>query len=151
MIGQANTSFAKRSYYSHEEQNKAVVRRLYHDAAVGRAEAVGVSPDGFAQYTLSGRRPGLDTFNRFFAAVRAAMPDFQLTIGFIVAQGDKVMARYTVEGTQTGEFMGVAATGTKTRVTGIDVFRLDEEHVIEHWDAAHQLYILGHMRKASKN
>ncbi len=51
------------------------------------------------------------------------------------------MVHYTVCGMQKGDFLGVSATGEKMVVIGIDVFRLNEGKVVQHWDAAHQLSV----------
>ncbi len=82
---------------------------------------------------------GLNAFERFFTAVGEAFPDYELNIDHLITKGDRVMVRYTICGTHKGEFMGMSPTNERMTITGIDVFRLDNGRVIEHWDAAHQM------------
>jgi predicted ester cyclase len=48
----------------------------------------------------------------------AAFPDAQFTIEDLIAEGDKVVARATEQGTHRGEFMGIAPTGKQVAVYG---------------------------------
>ena len=52
------------------------------------------------------------------------------------------MVRYTICGTQKNPFMGIAPTNERITITGIDIFRLDNGKVVEHWNAAHQICAL---------
>jgi steroid delta-isomerase-like uncharacterized protein len=76
-----------------------------------------------------------------------AMPDWQITQDFILAEADRVASRGTITGTHSGTFMGVPPTGKKVSWTGIIIFRLDEEgKIIERWqdfDAFGMLQQLG--------
>jgi steroid delta-isomerase-like uncharacterized protein len=94
---------------------------------------------GFNQYTASERHVSLRAFNRFFAIINEAFPDYDLIIENLIAKEDRVMVRYTINGTHKGSFMGMPPTNERITITGIDVFRLDNGKVVEHWDAAHQI------------
>jgi predicted ester cyclase len=65
--------------------------------------------------------------------LRSAFPDFKGTIDDIVAEGDKLVLRWTWSGTQKGEFMGVPPTGKSVSFGVIDIFRIAEGKVVEHW------------------
>ena len=78
----------------------------------------------------------------FFFSVSEAFPDYKLFINNLKVKGDKVMAKYTISGTQMGSFLGMMPTQEKMTVTGIDVFRLNNGEVIEYWDAAHKIEAL---------
>jgi steroid delta-isomerase-like uncharacterized protein len=65
--------------------------------------------------------------------LRSAFPDFKATIDDILAEGDKVVIRMTWSGTQKGEFMGVPATGKRVSFGVIDIIRITNGKVVEHW------------------
>jgi predicted ester cyclase len=126
------------------EQNREIIRRLYEDVSSGKVPTTGYNPRGmsFTQYTVSARPASLKTFNSFFNKVSSAFPDYTLTVESLIVKGDRVMARYTISGIHKGEFMGMAPTSERITIAGIDVFRLDNGKIVEHWDAAHQITAL---------
>jgi steroid delta-isomerase-like uncharacterized protein len=65
--------------------------------------------------------------------LRSAFPDFKATIGDVIAEGDKVVVRMTWTGTQQGEFMGMPPSGKPMSIGVIDIFRMDEGKLVEHW------------------
>jgi len=119
------------------QENEKVIRRLYQEVSL-KMLPCGEAVD-FTNYTVSGKPCCLDSFGKFFADMCASLCDCHLTIKSIATKEDKVMVHYTVSGTQKSDFMGVAATGEKMVVTGVDVFRVADGKVVEHWSAAHQL------------
>src|SRR5437016_13799784 len=86
------------------EQNKAVVRRLFEDHWNSKNAAV-VS-EFFAPtvslHTPDGVLTGLDGASSLLQAYATAFPDFHLTIDDLVADGDKVVVRWTFTGTHRG-------------------------------------------------
>jgi predicted ester cyclase len=68
---------------------------------------------------------GIEVLRQFVKVFRDAFPDLRFTAEDIIAEGDKVAARYTMRGTHHGEFMGVAPTGNRIEVTGIDIVRFE--------------------------
>jgi predicted ester cyclase len=51
-----------------------------------------------------------------------------------VIEGDKVVTRYTASGTHQGEFFGVAGTGNRIEMMGIQIDRFDEGGMlVEEW------------------
>jgi predicted ester cyclase len=76
---------------------------------------------------------------------RNAVPDLTYTVVDQVAEGDKVVTRYTASGTHQGEFFGVAPTGNRIEMSGIQVDRFDESgKLVEEWA---QYDLLGAMRQ----
>ena len=121
------------------EENKAIVRRVYEIIATGdldRAEEI-VDPDA----PDNERPPGaehpqsklIETFRHFAAEVRAAFPDMRITVEDVIAEGDRVSARVTMRGTHQGEFQGIAPTGKRVQVKAIDIFRIADGKIVEHW------------------
>ncbi len=90
----------------------------------------------------------LEQTKEFYAALYGALPDLTHTIHEQVAEGDKVVTRWTARGTHKGELMGRAATDIEIVFTGINIYRiangkLAESHV--NWDVvgvAHQVGLI---------
>ncbi len=69
----------------------------------------------------------------WFARLRGAFPDYHSTIEDLVAEGDRVVVRQTVTGTHRGAFMGIEPTGRRVRFEAIDIFRVRDGRIVEHW------------------
>jgi steroid delta-isomerase-like uncharacterized protein len=63
----------------------------------------------------------------------ATFPDFRVTTESIIAEGDKVAVRWTVNGTHLGELMGIPPTGKPVTFTGITIHRLADGKIVENW------------------
>src|SRR5260221_6596582 len=99
-----------------QERNKDQLQRLY-------AEVINAGDLDRADLYITPDRPDHDPnlppemtrdregFKLFFRMFRAAFPDQKFVTEFMVAEGDKVMAIGSMEGTQQGEFFGMPATG----------------------------------------
>jgi len=75
----------------------------------------------------SGEVRGSETIKGEIEYFRNAVPDLTYTIEDQIAEGDRVVTRYTVSGTHQGEFFGVGATGEWITMSGIMVDRFDED------------------------
>jgi predicted ester cyclase len=62
-----------------------------------------------------------------------AFPDTQFAIDDLIAEGDKVVVRYTYWGTHTGEFIGIAPSGKKLTATAIAIYRIVDGKIKEQW------------------
>lgn len=67
------------------------------------------------------------------AGFRAAFPDVRLTLEDIFAEGDRVAFRSTMRGTHQGLFLGLAPTGRSVTVSLLDVIRVENGRLVEHW------------------
>lgn len=123
------------------EMNAEIIRQLYFEVSSRRQVGVsaGVRRHGFSQYTVSAKPSSLKAFKNFFSLVNDALPDYSLSIESLTVKGDKVMVKYTISGTHQGVFMGIEPTNKRLTITGIDIFRVINGKVVEHWDAAHQI------------
>ena len=65
-----------------------------------------------------------------------AFPDFHIQIEDLIAEGDKVVTRFTFTGTHQGEFAGVSATGKKISLTAINIMRIENGKLAEAWEDA---------------
>jgi steroid delta-isomerase-like uncharacterized protein len=76
---------------------------------------------------------GVGEFKAAIDAVRAGFPDLHFNIHDEIAEGDKVAIRWTVTGTQRGDFLGHPASGRTIDVTGMNVFRIASGKIQEVW------------------
>ena len=128
------------------EESKQGALRVYELLNAGNAAAVGdlVAVDYVEHDPLPGQGTGRDgVVDRFSMIVRGLSPRF--TIEDVVAEGDKVVVRWTNAGTHIGDFAGVPATGRPFTIGGIDVYRVAEGRLCEHWHQLDQLSLLGQL------
>jgi steroid delta-isomerase-like uncharacterized protein len=119
------------------EQNKALAHQLleevFNQGNMSRFNEL-VAPDFVEHEEMP---PGVPR-NRegvamLLTMLRSAFPDFKATIGDVIAEGDKVVVRMTWTGTQQGEFMGMPSSGKPMSIGVIDIFRMEEGKLVEHW------------------
>lgn len=72
-------------------------------------------------------------------AIIGAFPDRQITHHDAIAEGDKVLIRWSMRGTHEGDLMGIPPTGKSITVTGFDYFRIEGGKIAEMWQEADQL------------
>ncbi|MBX3085480.1 MAG: ester cyclase [Anaerolineae bacterium] len=117
------------------EQNKALVRKfeeLINSRDLDTALTL-LSPD-FADHTPAvGLPPGIEGVRAFFTMQFAAFPDSHSISLDIIAEGDKVVHRMSNEGTHQDEFLGIPATGKRVAMTHIDIWRIADGKLAEHW------------------
>jgi steroid delta-isomerase-like uncharacterized protein len=122
------------------EENKAIVRRVYEIVSTGDFERAAeiVDQDAPDNELLSHDPPGrlIDTFKETFAEAREGFPDLGITIEDVMAEGDRVTARVVMRGTHRGEFQGITPTGKRIEVRAIDMFRISNGKIVEHWGHA---------------
>jgi len=116
--------------------NRVLVRRFIEDFWAGgdlsRVEEF-LAPDYVEHNLLPGQEPGLEGYKRRFLALRAAFPDIRATIDDMLAEGDRVLARVTIEGTHLGPFLGQPASGRVVRMAAINIYRVADHHIVERW------------------
>ncbi len=76
------------------------------------------------------------------AMMRSGFPDMQWTLEDMVAEGDKIAARYTMKGTHQGNFFGVPATGKPIVVQAINFYRLVDDQIVEEYGQPDMLGLL---------
>ena len=72
-----------------------------------------------------------EALKQYVSTYRNAFPDLHFTIDDLVAEGDKVVWRFTSKGTHQGNFMGLPPTGKTSIVTGMVLFRLENSRIVE--------------------
>jgi len=119
------------------EENKALVRRFYDEVTNGRNVAVldELLAPNFEGFKVEGADHGQnrEEFKQTITMVLNAFPDHHQTIHDWIAENDKVVTRWTVQGTHQGEYAGIAPTGKTVKITGIDIFRVVDGKIVEVW------------------
>ena len=109
------------------EENKAIVRRFFEELLSTDNFAVAdeiLSPDFRFYFAGSPVAMDLESYMEFLAARRAAFPDRRFVVEDMIAEGDKVSARFTMRGTH-------APSAREVSMTGIDMIRLAEGKMVE--------------------
>ncbi len=125
--------------------NKALNRRFVEEVInQGNIEAIDelIDPGVVDHAALPGFPTGREGAKQFFAMMRSAFPDLHLTIEDMIAEGDKVVMRSTWSGTHQGEFMGISATGRRVTVSAIDISRVADGRIVEHWEQSDALGLM---------
>ena len=118
------------------EQNKSIVRRWVEEGwNKGNLTVIDqVYAPNFVQHEPSPMQvTSSEALKQYVGGYLAAFPDLHFTIDDLVAEGDKVVWRFTSRGTQTGPFMGMPATGKTGNITGLVMFRLENSRIVEGW------------------
>ena len=76
------------------------------------------------------------------AAMLPGIPDMQLPIEDVIAEGEKVLVRLRVQGTHGGPLLGLPATGRKIDIGVLDLFQVRDGKLIEHWALLDNLGLL---------
>ena len=116
------------------EENKAVVRRFFEEllSTDDLTVADEILSPGFRFYFAGSPDPmDLERYKAFLIARRAAFPDRSFVVEDMIAEDDKVSARFTMRGTHKGELRGIAPSGREVTMTGIDMIRLSEGKMVE--------------------
>jgi steroid delta-isomerase-like uncharacterized protein len=79
---------------------------------------------------------------RAIAMYLTAFPDLHLSVEDMIAQGDKVVIRFTSRGTQTRAFAGIPPTGKHVTVSSILIARIADGKIVEQWGLDDQIGML---------
>jgi steroid delta-isomerase-like uncharacterized protein len=124
-------------------QNKAMVRRTFEEIWNRGNQAI--IEERFAQdyvgHSLADIH-GPQGGKQFAAMMRRAFPDYQYTVEDEIAEGDRVVQRWTARGTHEGEFQGIPPTGEQVTITGISIYRVANGKLVEGWTSANILGLL---------
>jgi steroid delta-isomerase-like uncharacterized protein len=119
------------------EENKAIARRhfeeLWQKGDVSVADEI-YATDAVGHDPMNPRHADYPESEKQ-AIIRdtAAFPDTQVTIEDQIAEGDKVMTRWTFRATHSGDFMGMPPSGKRLDVTGVHIHRIAGGKIVEIW------------------
>jgi steroid delta-isomerase-like uncharacterized protein len=121
------------------EAAKAVVRRNTEEVqSRGNFDVFEelFAPDFLDHTPQPGRTPDRDGARELYRVLRTAFPDFRAEIHWQAADGDLVTTYKTYYGTHEGPFLGIAPTGRKIHFETVDVMRVRNGQIAEHWGVA---------------
>jgi len=130
------------------EENKAIIGRLselWNTGNLAIADEV-FDPD-FVNHDTN--NPGVtnpESYKGYVPVIRIGFPDFHVAADDLIAEGEKVAMRWTINATHQGELMGMPATGTQVVWTGMTMIHLADGKIVETWwssDALGMLQQLG--------
>jgi len=118
------------------EANKTSARHFYDEVFNKKSRAAideFIDPNQVDHAAPPGMPGGLAGAKQTIGMYLTAFPDLHFTVEDMIAEGDKLVARLTVRGTQQGAFMGIPPTGKHVTVTAIDISRMAGGKSVEHW------------------
>ncbi len=129
------------------EGNKAIVEQimdeLWNQGRIGVIDEL-YAPD-YADRSASqppGIPPDREGRKQFVQAFKAAFPGIVGTTEDVIAEGDKVVLRWSAQGTHEGDFMGIPPTGREILLTGTTVYRIAGGKIAEEWTQADMLGLM---------
>jgi steroid delta-isomerase-like uncharacterized protein len=124
------------------EENKALARRSWEAAnnpdtidEVYAADLVWHEPDQDIR--------GYEQAKQFVSTFFTAFPDLNATVEDVIAEGDKVVTRWTIRGTHQGEIEEFGPpTGKQAELQGISIHRIADGKIVEEWNRYDNLSLL---------
>jgi steroid delta-isomerase-like uncharacterized protein len=86
---------------------------------------------------------GLEEAKRFLGMYKTAFPDLHATVEDVIAEGDKVVTRWTISGTHQGEIEEFGPpTGKQVEIKGITIHRIEGGKIVEEWERYDNLSVM---------
>ena len=120
------------------EQNKALARRvleeMFNKGNLDVADEL-LAPD-YVDHdpAMPEDVHGPEGFKQYVGAYRSAFSDLHVQIEDQIAEGDKVVTRWTGTGTHDGEFAGIAPTGNRLTLPGMEIVRISGGKLVKGWE-----------------
>lgn len=118
------------------EENKATVRKVEEAWDLGNLAALDdlFAPNFIAHNAVPGLPPGLQGAKMAHHGSVQALPDRRTTIEDMLAEGEYVVARVRMTGTNKGGFpwLGIPANGNKVDVQWTSIYRFADGKIVEH-------------------
>ena len=128
------------------EANAAIVQRFveeYQSGAHDVAVAEAILADDFVDHSPFGPfSPDRQGVFALFATLFAAFPNLGAEIHTQVSEGDLVTTHKTFRGTHHGEFLGIPPTGAEISFDVIDILRLTDGRMRDHWNVVDSLSLM---------
>jgi predicted ester cyclase len=120
------------------EENEARVRRYFEEGWVKRNLAAVdelMVPNYVEHQIPDGRLTSRHSLKQLLAMYYKAFPDMKSVLHDIMAQGDRVIYRWSVNATHLGDWLGIPPTGNHMRATGITIYRIVGGRAVEGWSS----------------
>ena len=90
---------------------------------------------------------GIESFRRYLVGMRSTFANPEYKVLDTIAEGEKVVVRFSARATHAGRYMGLPATGRKLKLWGIMIFRFDAGAISEFWSLIDAQGILRQLRE----
>jgi NTE family protein len=133
------------------QRHKGIVHRFLSDV-INRQDPAAVADTCAKNFVWHGGAlgdwRGLKAYQGVLVSFFTAFPDFQLEALETIAEGDRVVVRYTMTGTHLGEFQGIAPTRKRVAGGGTNTYRIEENRIVEEWWQGDLLVLMQQMDAA---
>ena len=118
------------------EQNKAIAQRSWELASQHNPDALEeVYAADLVWHEPDQEVHGLEEAKQFYSTYLSAFPDLSFTVEDVLADGEKVVTRWTGRGTHQGEIEEFGPpTGNQIEIKGITIHRLEDGKIVEEWE-----------------
>lgn len=123
------------------QENKAIVRRLVEEAQErGNLQVIDelLSPDFVDHSAWPGIPATREGVKQIFGMFHTALADLQVIVHDQIAEDDRVATRKTLRGTHAGTWLGVPPSGNAIAIEVIDILRLKDGRITDHWNLVDQ-------------
>jgi steroid delta-isomerase-like uncharacterized protein len=129
-----------------KEANAAALSKFAEAVSTGNYELFkeAVASDCVDHDPAPGQVPGPDGYRSFFTEMRRAFPDMKVELAELVADEEAIAFAYTLTGTQDGPLMGIAPTGKKVKIRGLQLSKFRDGKMVERWGSSDQLEVCRH-------
>jgi predicted ester cyclase len=129
------------------QEMQEIVRRFYSDVMEdGDLAILGelATADYEEHDPLPGQGEGLAGLKTRTSMLRDGLAS-HFTVEDVIHEGDKLVVRWTNSGKHVGDFLGIPPTDKSFSIAGIDIYRLRDGKLAEHWHVVDQLSLLGQL------
>ena len=121
-----------------------LIRRFYEDVLAGGDTSVldEIATTDYQEHDpLPGQGEGLEGLKERVTMLKNGLAP-RFTIEDVIQEGNKLVVRWMNSGTHVGEFLGIPPTNKDFSVAGVDIYRLEDGKLAEHWHVVDQLSML---------
>lgn len=117
------------------EKNKSISKKSCEIWSTGNVKTLDqvFAPNCINHQPNKQNLKGIESWKKMIQEFHTSFPDYHDTIEDQIAEGDKVVTRFTSQGTHKGTFMGIAPTNKKVSWTGIGIDRIENGKIVETW------------------
>ncbi|MQG76164.1 MAG: ester cyclase [SAR202 cluster bacterium] len=129
------------------EENKTLVRSFFESFSNGDLDATKaiMADNHIFHFPLADEPMDKENHAGAQSVFKAAIPDLKFEIHDQIAEGDKVVTRFTVTGTFTNEFQGLPPSGEAIEFSGTNIMRIVDGKSVEEWDAFDTMALMGQL------
>ena len=127
------------------EENKALARSSWEEIVnKHNPEAIDeFYPPEFVWHEPDQDIQGYEQAKQFVSSYFKALPDINITVEDVLAEGDKAVTRWTIRGTHQGETVEFGPpTGRQVELEGITIHRIEDGKIVEEWERYDNLSVL---------